>query len=196
MRAVEDVKTACLHVDTTERTRGASMLRVWLHLPQPLAVPQLCSRPTPSTLSPRPLLVTLRRDARAVSPSPLVPASSTPAQSRAVATERGHRKRSANGPSGAPSLARRLREGGRRRARKEVKRSMLRDIKLQVRSFAMWGVVMYHRPIMMSITRATNCSGCVLVPWSRRTGGLARALVRSVCLSSTSTRLPLKRSSV
>ena len=35
---------------------------------------------------------------------------------------------------------------------------MWRDIKLQVRSFAMWGVVMYHRPTMMSITRAANCS--------------------------------------
>ena len=190
MRAVEDVKTACLHVDTTERTRGASMLRVWLHLPQSLR--RASTLLTPNALDTELAPVTgdapLRRDARAVSPSPLAPASSTPAQSRAVATERGHRKRSARGPSGVPSLARRLRERGRQRARKEVKRSMWRDIKLQVRSFTMWGVVMYHRPLMMSITRAANCCCCVLISCSRRTGGLARALVRSVCLSSTSTR--------
>ena len=173
------------------------MLRVWLHLPQPFTVPQLCTRPTPSTLSLRPLPVTLLFAVMHAlchrfrwSPRPphlpnraLSPRSAATANALRMALR-------------APSLARRLRERGRRRARKEVTRSMWRDIKLQVRSFATWAFVMYHRPIMMSITRATNCSGCVLVPWSRRTGGLARALVRSVCLSSTSTRLPLKRSSV
>ena len=198
MRAVEDAKTACLHVDTTERTRGASMLRVWLHLPQPFTVPQLCSRPTPSTLSLRPLLVTLlfavmHALCHRLRWSPRLPHLPNRALSpRSAATANALRM----ALRGAPSLARRLRERGRRRARKEVTRSMWRDIKLQVRSFATWAFVMYRRPIMMSITRATNCCCCVLVPWSRRTGGLARALVRSVCLSSTSTRLPLKRSSV
>ena len=197
MRAVEDVKTACLHADTTERTRGASMLRVWLHLPQPFTVPQLCSRPTPSTLTLRLLLVTLlfavmHALCHRLRWSPRLPHLPNRALSpRSAATANALRM-----ALRAPSLARRLRERGRRRARKEVTRSMWRDIKLQVGSFATWAFVMYHRPIMMSITRATNCSGCVLVPWSRRTGGLARALVRSVCLSSTSTRLPLKRSSV
>ena len=191
------MKTACLHVDTTERTREASMLRVWLHLPQPFTVPQLCSRPTPSTLSLRLLLVTLLfagcTRCVTVSAGPRVFHTCPIARCRHGARPP---QTLCAALHGAPSLARRLRERGRRRARKEVTRSMWRDFKLQVRSFAMWCVVIYRRPIMMSITRATNCSGCVPVPWSRRTGGLALALVRSVCLSSTSTRLPLKRSSV
>ena len=101
MRAVEDVKTACLHVDTTERTRESLNAA---GLATSAAAPRRASTLlTPDALDTEPTPVAgdapLRRDARAVSPSPLVTASSTPAQSRAVATERGHRKRSARGPS-------------------------------------------------------------------------------------------------
>ena len=135
------------------------MLRVWLHLPQPFTVPQLCTRPTPSTLSLRLLPVTLlfavmHALCHRLRWSPRLPHLPNRALSpRSAATANALRA----ALLGAPSLARRLRERGRR-VRKEVTRSMWRDIKLQVRSFAMWGVVMYHRPTMMSITRAANCS--------------------------------------
>ena len=118
MRAVEDVKTACLHVDTTERTRGASMLRVWLHLPQPFTVPQLCSCPTPSTLSLRPLPVTLlfavmHALCQRLRWSPRLPHLPNRALSpRSAATANALRA----ALPGAPSLARRLRQRARRRA--------------------------------------------------------------------------------
>ena len=135
------------------------MLRVWLHLAQPFTVPQLCSCPTPSTLSLRPLLVTLlfavmHALCHRLRWSPRLPHLPNRALSPRSATTANSLRMALR----APSLARRLRERGRRRARKEVTRSMWRDIKLQVRSFAMWGVVMYHRPTMTSITRAANCS--------------------------------------
>ena len=122
MRAVEDVKTACLHVDTTERTREASMLRVWLHLPQPFTVPQLCSRPTPSTLSLRLLPVTLlfavmHALCHRLRWPPRLPHLLNRALSpRSAPTANALRA----ALLGAPSLARRLRERGRWRARKEV----------------------------------------------------------------------------